>query len=641
MPLINHKITAFLKKVVDLTDTPSENMSPADIKAWFDSSPEELRVKINAIVDDLTSTATGNSGANNIGVETISGLTGNDVQTLLSALKTITDNKTDKTGNHAGTWQGVNLGEASEPINGGRIDVLTSVVADIAINIKALGVKGDGTDETSAIQSAIGSLSSSSVLLIPEGTYLISNALTFTNFKKIKIIGNGVIKLKPNSVNEVQLLKFLNCESIEVDGIVLDGDSSNQVNSHHGISVMGVCSQVYIHGVTIKNINSIGFSVGDGIYVASNCNFKIIGNHFLNIGRNGVSVVDGGNGNIIGNTFVDNKYLGVDVESNTGANAFSCVISSNIIRGGGGGINVKGSSGNGQSKNIVITSNIIDTLLTGIREGIAISDAKDCIVSDNVIDAGYQIGILVEATKTPVYASTVTENILVKDNVLTHRYNGSTASFYPVWVRSFHDVNFIKHVKFEGNTVRASGHTANIYGVVVTKGQFVSIVNNSISDNAGIGLFIQDSKNIDICDNKVLNNGRLGITTQGIRVNTSDVVTILNNVSTDTQDVKTQTYGLHLAGNTNVIVKGNYLKGNATAEKFYDKPIDFDNAFNSKVNHLNAPPTSGDYVVGDRVINGLPVETGTAGAKYVINGWVCVTSGTPGTWVPMRTLTGN
>lgn len=129
MPLTDNKITAFLKKVTDLTDTPSESMTPADIKAWFDSSPEELRVKMNSLIDGLVSKTT-DSGAKNIGVETISGLTGNDVQTLLQSLKAMVDGKTTKTGNHEGTWQGVNLGEASEAINGGRIDVLTSQLAE-------------------------------------------------------------------------------------------------------------------------------------------------------------------------------------------------------------------------------------------------------------------------------------------------------------------------------------------------------------------------------------------------------------------------------------------------------------------------------------------------------------------------------
>lgn len=54
-----------------------------------------------------------------------------------------------------------------------------------------------------------------------------------------------------------------------------------------------------------------------------------------------------------------------------------------------------------------------------------------------------------------------------------------------------------------------------------------------------------------------------------------------------------------------------------------------------------AAPTAGSHMVGDVIKNSAPAELGTAGSKYVILGWVCVISGTPGTWVQTRSLTGN
>lgn len=58
-------------------------------------------------------------------------------------------------------------------------------------------------------------------------------------------------------------------------------------------------------------------------------------------------------------------------------------------------------------------------------------------------------------------------------------------------------------------------------------------------------------------------------------------------------------------------------------------------------NAATTAPTTGDYAVGDQVRNSTPAEAGSGGSKYVIVGWVCVASGTPGTWVEMRVLTGN
>ena len=51
-------------------------------------------------------------------------------------------------------------------------------------------------------------------------------------------------------------------------------------------------------------------------------------------------------------------------------------------------------------------------------------------------------------------------------------------------------------------------------------------------------------------------------------------------------------------------------------------------------------PTTGTWTQGQMVKKTDPVEAGSAGSKYVIVGWVCVTNGTPGTWKEMRVLTG-
>lgn len=58
-------------------------------------------------------------------------------------------------------------------------------------------------------------------------------------------------------------------------------------------------------------------------------------------------------------------------------------------------------------------------------------------------------------------------------------------------------------------------------------------------------------------------------------------------------------------------------------------------------NATAAAPTAGANAQGDFVRNSAPTELGAASSKYVIFGWVCVASGTPGTWVQCRYLTGN
>lgn len=52
-------------------------------------------------------------------------------------------------------------------------------------------------------------------------------------------------------------------------------------------------------------------------------------------------------------------------------------------------------------------------------------------------------------------------------------------------------------------------------------------------------------------------------------------------------------------------------------------------------------PVAGTWEQGDFVRNSHPGELGITGAKYLVFGWSCIASGTPGTWVPLRLSTGN
>lgn len=54
-----------------------------------------------------------------------------------------------------------------------------------------------------------------------------------------------------------------------------------------------------------------------------------------------------------------------------------------------------------------------------------------------------------------------------------------------------------------------------------------------------------------------------------------------------------------------------------------------------------AAPASGTWSRGDRAWNRDPSEAGSAGSKYVTEGWICTVAGSPGTWLERRVLTGN
>jgi hypothetical protein len=65
-------------------------------------------------------------------------------------------------------------------------------------------------------------------------------------------------------------------------------------------------------------------------------------------------------------------------------------------------------------------------------------------------------------------------------------------------------------------------------------------------------------------------------------------------------------------------------------------------AINSEVGRdSTAVPSSGTWAAGTFVRNSAPAEAGSSPNKYVVIGWICTVSGTPGTWLACRCLTGN
>lgn len=57
-------------------------------------------------------------------------------------------------------------------------------------------------------------------------------------------------------------------------------------------------------------------------------------------------------------------------------------------------------------------------------------------------------------------------------------------------------------------------------------------------------------------------------------------------------------------------------------------------------NSATAAPTTGTWAQGDFIRHSNPTEQNTGGLKYVLYGWECVASGTPGTWIECRFQTG-
>jgi hypothetical protein len=80
---------------------------------------------------------------------------------------------------------------------------IATPLADIAINVKSKGAKGDGTtNDTVAVQSAISSLPNGGVLFFPKGDYIVNNVELPSNIL-VRGAGRDATKIKRNADNPV------------------------------------------------------------------------------------------------------------------------------------------------------------------------------------------------------------------------------------------------------------------------------------------------------------------------------------------------------------------------------------------------------------------------------------------------------
>ena len=73
-----YKLPEFDHKISDLPDQP--NMQPDELKAYFDSSPEQLRQAHNGLCDALTEATSGTSAAAGLGFQRTAGVPADNVQ---------------------------------------------------------------------------------------------------------------------------------------------------------------------------------------------------------------------------------------------------------------------------------------------------------------------------------------------------------------------------------------------------------------------------------------------------------------------------------------------------------------------------------------------------------------------------------
>ena len=272
----------------------------------------------------------------------------------------------------------------------------------IFVNVKKFGAVGNGVhDDTSAIQSAVNSISGKSILYFPAGTYYITSPITMTGTSVI--MGSGRMKTTILTADNTAF-EFRNCNGIDIHSMsikcntqgsagsyaiaLLDG--TLRVNIHDMFFMYNYCdvymsagiTEVVIDSITAFNWTRSSVLIGDTGYCGSinvvnsffKCEHNIVTNGSIEIKYCDVS-------SITSNTFITPFSNSVLIEplQNFVVSLVSFV--SNCFDTSENGILMRGA---GTITRIIVTSNIFQELgNSGIIT--ANADTSYLIIDDNAV----------------------------------------------------------------------------------------------------------------------------------------------------------------------------------------------------------------------------------------------------------------
>lgn len=248
----------FSKKTTDLPDSPtSSNFTASDIKTYIETPSDETKTFVDNHITELEA----HTGASNIGADDKNGIK-SDVQTELSDLHA---NKTDLTGDHKGTWQGLNPTQTNQAIQS-QVDKNKSDLANNVNHINSqfinvlfpppplVSCKGDGvTDDYSSIQGCINHFTGNGGILFcpkPDNTYLIKSPLNLLN---TNVISSGTITI----IGEAQLNTTVTLDNNASAGALIYDNGTKRIDVNGCSSTVG--SNVI---TTTGNFNTSGLEVG-------------------------------------------------------------------------------------------------------------------------------------------------------------------------------------------------------------------------------------------------------------------------------------------------------------------------------------------------------------------------------------------
>lgn len=537
------------------------------------------------------------------------------------------------------------------------------------INVKdaPFNAKGDGlADDTAAVQSA---LNAGGVVFFPSGSYKATH-LNIPDNTVVLGASRDKASLRLATDNPNDILLYVTGGNVSIKNLTLLGPKSPQGNT--GIDIERNKDNIHIDNCIIDGFNT---SI---LFIGNNKNIKVtdcaIRNCQLVTGDDGSGygiIMQACQNTLIERNIFENTvyrhqiYLSIDIGNLTleSKNHVIChnsfygrtdgtashktayeilikVMSSkdvrihhNLVDGGIGAFmitNYLDNDPNLRIRNLTIDHNIIKNL-NAVGQDNAVftflnrqSYMHDVIVNDNIAANC--------ACKGIIGCNFQNANFHDNDlNIIDHA-TLSTECFY------FYTSNDVKGLSIERNHISCGTNNRGIY--VFSDDANADVFNlwkikGNTFDNGLFGIQFNCGTSDQITNIEISDNVFVATTIQLIRI--TKVPTLTGKI-THNNSVNSQKIYFDLQQGKLLYYKNNFQVENKDPALWLVEPF----GVNKNVRtYAAAAPTTNTWAVGDICDNITPSEQGTAGSKYVINGWICITAGTPGTWVPSRTLTGN
>lgn len=369
-----------------------------------------------------------------------------------------------------------------------------------------------------------------------------------------------------------------------------------------GIHITRRSKQIRVYGNTVVNtqddcISVVSYLIDKGYSE----NINIYDNNVSKSTTRGITTVGGKHINIHSNFISETRRAGIYLSTETDTPGYYDVqyikVSQNTIEKANtysnpdlimASINIRQDNLTNKSKNIEVVGN---TIIGGSGEGINASGVNMLsVIGNHFLDISF--------TGMSFYGL---ENAIISDNIF----------------------NMVSSINYNG--------------IQLLNSKNITLSNNTLNDVGLTGMYIVGNpkninENIIIEGNNIINpNNTSSLSVDGVIIEYAKNVTVTNNSIQATNSLRSAVILTDTVTGAVVVDNNNYSNSTYTGLPINTVSVQTNKSQINRINHRSSIPATGTWNRGDIIYNYLPSPGG-----YV--GWICTSSGIPGTWKGFGTI---